>query len=171
MSDIFKTVGDYETALNFLRESRQLHVAHNASNTEGMETELADVFLKSAQYDSAFYYLKPLITNYNPAVIFQWPILADAYFMTGKYDSAMTYYDRAIDSLKIRVDVGHDPTDLVRCYNGKAKVLGMRHDYKDALVYSMGAAILRFTGSNIFRHDENCVASIMLHLCKKYGVQ
>ncbi len=42
---------------------------------------------------------------------------------------------------------------------------------KDALIYSMGANIRRFTGSNIFRHDENCVASIMLYLCQKYGVQ
>ena len=136
MADIYKTAGDYETALNFLRESRQFHATHNASNTWGMEAELADMFLKSAQYDSAFYYLKPLFNNNNNAIIFQWPILADAYFMTGKYDSALKYYNKSIDSLKPRVEVGVNPFVLVRNYYGKAKVLGIRHDYHDALDYA-----------------------------------
>ena len=139
MSDIYEMAGDYETALKFLRESRHFHATHathNTWNTSGMEAELADMFLKSGQYDSAFYYLKPLFTNYNSADILLLPILADAYLMTGKYDSASKCYDRLIDFLKPKVEAGYDPLNLVRCYIGKAKVLQMRHYYKDALGYA-----------------------------------
>ncbi|MFI5188496.1 MAG: hypothetical protein ACHQF0_17320, partial [Chitinophagales bacterium] len=63
MSGIYKAAGDYETALDFLRESRQFHATHNASNTGGMEAALADMFLQAGQYDSCFYYLKAQLAS------------------------------------------------------------------------------------------------------------
>ncbi len=135
MADMYEAAGDYESALNFIREGMQFDAIYNAPNPWGMEQQLATLFLGSGQYDSALYYLEPIIRKHQ-APIFVWPSFADAFLLAGKLDSALYYYNRAIDSLKGRVFAGATEVGLMRCYIGKAKILNNQKKYKEALSYA-----------------------------------
>lgn len=41
---------------------------------------------------------------------------------------------------------------------------------KDAAVRAAGADIFRFSGSDIFQHDDRCVAGVFRLLCVKHGI-
>ena len=135
MADMYVAAGDYESALNFIREGMQFDAKLNASNKWGLEEQLANLFLGSGQYDSAFYYLEPIIRK-SPAPIFLWPSFADAFLLAGKQDSALYYYNRAIDSLKGRVFAGATEAGLMRCYIGKAKILNTQKKFGESLSYA-----------------------------------
>ena len=134
MSTLYKAAGDYESAMNLIQEGRKFHFTHNSSTTWGMEEQLADMFLETGQYDSSIHYLKPFITNGKYSK--EWPKMADAYFRLNKIDSALKYYDLAIDSLEIRGTLPWAIEGLERSYFGKAKILSLQKKYKEALSYA-----------------------------------
>jgi tetratricopeptide (TPR) repeat protein len=134
MSDMYKTAGDYDAALAFLRESRGFHEQHHSGGTWGMEGELGDIFLAQKNLDSAYYYIIPLAHSLNVGFAsFQWPKVGDIYFLRSNYDSASLYYNRAIDTLKSRSMIEGPKIALMRSYYGKAKIAQLNHRYSEAL--------------------------------------
>ncbi|MGZ3844790.1 MAG: tetratricopeptide repeat-containing sensor histidine kinase [Flavisolibacter sp.] len=137
MSELYKTAGDYQTALSFLRDGREFHFQHKAINTWGMEPELGDIFLLLGETDSAYSYIQPYVNVKNIAFASNmWPRMGDVYFLTGSYDSALYYYDKAIDTMKPRAMIEGPQYALMRSYFGKAKIYAERKNYKTALVYA-----------------------------------
>ena len=134
MSQLYKAAGDYESAMNLIREGRQFHLSHYSSSTWGMEEQLADLFLETGQYDSSIYYLKPFIKNGEYSNY--WPKMGHAYFKLNKIDSALKYYNLAIDSLEIRGTLPGVIARLTGSYFGKAKILSLQKKYKEALNYA-----------------------------------
>jgi tetratricopeptide (TPR) repeat protein len=152
MADMYKIAGDYESALDFLRESRQFHFQNIKYNTlGGMEQGLGAIFLELKQYDSAYYYIEPIASGkYNPWKATNWPLLAEIYMMTGKYDSAAYYYNNAIDSIK-KMPLSKLTSDpLWCCYYGKAKLLALKKDYKSALkLATEGVSYAQLSGKSL----------------------
>ena len=134
MSTLYKAAGDYESAMNLIQEGRKFHFTHNSSSTWDMNEQLADLFLETGQYDSSIHYLKPFIKNGKYSK--EWPKMADAYFRLNKIDSALKYYDLAIDSLEIRGTLPWAIDGLARSYFGKAQILNLQKSNKEALKYA-----------------------------------
>ena len=139
MSDLYKAAGDYESAMNLLRESRQFHFSKNSTYTWDMQAELADLFLYTGQYDSTIQYLSPIK---NQKFSYQWPTLGDAYFKLSKPDSALKYYNLALDSME-RIGLVPDAIDgLKRIYLGKARILSQQKNNREALKFAKKSLLL-----------------------------
>ncbi len=165
MSDMYKSAGDYESALNLLLESRQFHLSHNSSNTWGMDIELADLFLETGQYDSSIHYLRPIIDNKNFS--YYWPVLGDVYFKQNKTDSALKYYNLAIDSMGKRGLVPGVVDGLKRSYLGRARVFSQEKNFKEALKYAKKSLTLNQNRMN--KMDVLNAYELMSKLFNKLG--
>ena len=139
MSALYKAAGDYESAMNLLQESRQFHFSQKSTWTWDMQVELADLFLYTGQYDSTIQYLMSIK---NQIFSYQWPLLGDAYFKLSKPDSALKYYNLALDSMeKIRL-LPNAIDGLKRAYLGKARILSQQKNNKEALKFAKKSLLL-----------------------------
>jgi tetratricopeptide (TPR) repeat protein len=140
VSDLYKIAGDYETAMRLLRESRQFHLTEKSKSTWGMEAELAGLFLASGQYDSALHYLKPVMQSRK--LSYQWPAVALAYLKSNNIDSALKYYNLAIDSMEKRGMVPAVVAGLRQCYFGRASIFYQQKKYNDALKFARKSLVM-----------------------------
>ena len=131
MSDLYKAAGDYQAALNLLTESRRFHLNGKSKTTWGMETELGRLYIETGQLDSAVYYLKPFVSDTKFS--YYWTDMGRVYSRLNKPDSALTYFNRAIDTMEKRGPVAAVLDGLRKCYYGKASILTQQNKYDDAL--------------------------------------
>ena len=131
VAKLYEFAGDYETAMSLLHESRQFHLTGKSKVTWGMEEELGELYLESGQYDSALHYLKPGIKNRKFS--YGWPQVAKAYFKLNNIDSALKYYNLAIDSMERRGLMPAVVDGLRRSYYGKAGILYQQKKYNEGL--------------------------------------
>ena len=130
MSQIFEAAGDYETAMDYLRQGREYDKQYKAywdmSNMMGM------LFCKMNQPDSALYYFKK---NYEGDIRKRPKTKIDlgtAYLLNKDYDLALPLFKSAVDSLrtaKLEVSLPWGLVGLAKAYEGKK-------DYKTALKYA-----------------------------------
>ncbi len=85
MADLYKAAGDYQSSLEYLNLANQFGVEKNTGWT--MESEKAEIFRLSGQYDSAFYYLRKTGDRENLGTKRE---IAATYLMAKQYDSALT---------------------------------------------------------------------------------
>jgi tetratricopeptide (TPR) repeat protein len=134
IASMYSAGGDYQTALDYLHEYQQLRFHRNLSDGSGLQIEMTDNFLLARQYDSAFHYLTELRNVKMSAPVFLWPRIGDAFLLQGNKDSALFYFNKAIDSL--RKEGQFWPvvqSALMRSYLGKAKILAAKNDPRQAL--------------------------------------
>ena len=118
MSELYKAAGDYETALDYLRQSYQYAFTHNLSYK--MEDYIGLLFNQMNKPDSALAYLIP---NMNNKPKLPWPKLfvGESYLLTKDYDKALNLFNLVMDSMtnwKIKLN----PTillDFGKAYYGK----------------------------------------------------
>ncbi|HET6768305.1 MAG TPA: histidine kinase, partial [Chitinophagaceae bacterium] len=162
MSQIFESAGDYETAMDYLRQGREYDREYNTywdmGNVIGM------LFCKMNIADSALYYLK---INYE-ADRRKRPknkiILGIAYLLSKDYDLALPLFKSAVDSLrtaKSEVSLPWGLINLAKAYEGKG-------EYKTALKHAQEGfhiAVKRYR-TNVTMEGAN-VLSRLFHQVKK----
>jgi tetratricopeptide (TPR) repeat protein len=100
MSELYKAVEEYETALNYMRQCRQVAMANDLY--DAMESEMGDLFNLTGQYDSALYYFSKFRSNPKRGEWlkgFYYGALAGmgyTYFMTKQYDSSLQILNECI---------------------------------------------------------------------------
>src|SRR5688500_515172 len=60
MGRLYKVAGDYETALQYMRQAWPYYAGNKISVTN-WKSEIGDLFTEMGNYDSAMYYLGPAI--------------------------------------------------------------------------------------------------------------
>ena len=123
ISNLYNAAGDYETALNYLRKSKE------NKNGWTMEDMVGTLFVKMNQPDSAFYYLKK---NLNPSKPFSKTLLGEAYLLIKDYNNALPLFQQAVDTLRNRpynASLGRGLIGLAKTYEGMKK-------YKSSLKYA-----------------------------------
>ncbi len=97
MADLYSAGGDYETAMNYVRQGRQFGI-ENKTDWE-FEADIAGVFGGLGQYDSALFYMKQ-VTGKSPKQFYLEAGLGAIYLKTKNYDKALVVLLEAVDSLR-----------------------------------------------------------------------
>ncbi|MEO5581082.1 MAG: histidine kinase, partial [Saprospiraceae bacterium] len=130
MSELYTTAGDYETALNYLRESERLYRSHKSSGTWSVEGDMAELFKKTGQYDSVLLYEKPIKLNGGWMDMWTAKHLGETYFMRAAYDSSLIMFNKAIDGF--RKNKNANTKGLKNSLSGAAKTLLAKKKYNQA---------------------------------------
>ena len=96
IADLYKTAGDYETAMSYLRQARQFGI-ENKTGWE-MEDYMAGVYMGLSQYDSAMYYMMQL-KGKSPKNFYLEAGIGQIYLKTKDYDRALVSLLESVDSL------------------------------------------------------------------------
>lgn len=141
MADLYKTAGDYETALIYLDQSFQFGLANNTG--WNMEGEKAEVFRLLGQYDSSFYYLnKQRITE--PENKWVKVGLGTTFLLTKEYDSALRIFIQVLPEFNKASVNGRV---LIPILLGTGSAYAGKNEYKIALPYAReGLAIATHLG-------------------------
>jgi len=101
MSDLYKAAGDYETALDYIRQSDEYGKAHSAMK---MDINLCELYYLVGKYDSAIHcwqnWKKDYSTYYFGHKAFGNTLLGKIYLKKGEYDSAITMFNTSLDLFK-----------------------------------------------------------------------
>ena len=130
MSQIFETAGDYETAIDYLRQGREYDRQYNTYWDMG--NMFGGLYCKMNMPDSAIFYSKKNYENDNRKRPQNKILLAKAYLLNKDYDLALALLKSAVDSLrtaKYEVSLPNGLISLAKTYEGKK-------DYKTALKYA-----------------------------------
>ena len=103
MAELYKSVGDYETALSYYREGA-LYAKSHASfySTWTMDADIGLVFFEMNQLDSSLFYLQKFMETADPKKLMTKIIQSKIYLITKEYDKAVQFLKKDIDSLRKR---------------------------------------------------------------------
>jgi hypothetical protein len=131
MAELYKAVGDYQTALDYLKQANQYGIVHQSSWI--MENEIGDLYKLMGEKDSARYYLqKSIIKGKTPPNPYATISLGRTYLALEDYSKALPLLQRGVDNLKKRIEspgFGSVLLDLSKAYLGK-------RNYPAALKYA-----------------------------------
>ena len=130
MSELYTAAGDYQTALDYLRQSEQFRLSRKSSMNWSVEGEMAELFKKMGQYDSVLIYEKPMNSN-GPINMWKANNLGATYLMKADYDSAILMFNKAITGF--RKNKNANSKALKISLTGAAKAYIGKKDYKSAL--------------------------------------
>jgi tetratricopeptide (TPR) repeat protein len=97
LAHIYETVGDYETALDYFRQSFQ--VKSSQSINRGPFRSMGNIFLSLKNYDSSIYYFRKGLQNVpsdGPAMAG----LGKVYLIRKEYDKALYYLEHALNTFQ-----------------------------------------------------------------------
>jgi tetratricopeptide (TPR) repeat protein len=103
LAHIYRSVGDFETALDYFRQSYQL--AHSQSIPWGPFRSMGNMFLDLGKYDSSIYYFQEglqVLPEDGPSLAG----LGKLWMLRKEYDTALNYLQNAIINFKKRNDDG-----------------------------------------------------------------
>ena len=130
MADLYCAGGDYETAMDYVRQGRQFGIKNNTGWE--FEADIAGVFEGLGQHDSALFYMKQ-VTGKSPKQFNLEAGLGAIYLKTKNYDKALEILMEAVDSLWKKTTNGRPVIapllNLGEAYFGK-------QNYKTALKYA-----------------------------------
>jgi tetratricopeptide (TPR) repeat protein len=138
MADLYKTAGDFETALVYINQSCRFALTNNTG--WNMEIEKAEIFQLLAQHDSAFFYLNKLRkTAQNADFIATIKLaLGSTFLAANQTDSALAYLKPALDYFKKKyysgLNFGNEILVTSLLYMGSA--YGNKGQYHDALSFT-----------------------------------
>ena len=102
MSQLYATAGDYETAMNYLKESNAFAVQHKTNWNQ--YADIADLYSTMGQYDSAMFYWTKWRNNpewinaHSGHKAYGNNILASVYIKTRRYNEAMPLSKSSLDT-------------------------------------------------------------------------
>jgi hypothetical protein len=138
LADLYKAAGDYETALDYIRQSDAYGKAHDAMK---MDDNLCELYYLVGKYDSAIMYWhnwkKDYDTYYFGFKATGNNLLGNIYLKQKKYDSAIAMYNTSLDLFKKNGKYTiHFGYGLIRplLFMGEAYVA--KKDYKTAYKYA-----------------------------------
>ncbi len=159
MSDLYTAAGDYETALDYLRQSEQFRLSHKSAATWSLESEIIELFKKMELYDSVLHYEK-LLNAKNPVDanrhINMWAAerLGGTYFMKGEYDSSLIMYNKAIKGF--RKNKNANSKGIKNSLTGAAKVYMAKKNYKPAFQLAKESLNIALNEGDRVSVSENC---------------
>jgi len=102
MSDIYKDVGDFRTALEYLKQCNQYSSTNKLS--WDMDISLSDMYCQLGQYDSALYYWKQWEKDYNSYAqghqAYGNNVLGNIYLKMKQYDKALNLFEQSNATFK-----------------------------------------------------------------------
>ena len=138
MSDLYKTAGDYETSLDYIRQSDKYGKA-----THGMKEDISfcELYYLMGQYDSALYYWenwkKDYDTYYFGHKAFGNTLLGRIYIKKREYDKAIDMFNLSLNGLKKNGKYdSHFAGGLIRPLLFMGDAYAGKTDYKTALSYA-----------------------------------
>ena len=129
MSALYSAAGDYETALDYLRESERFRLSHKSSEMWSVEGDMAELFKKMGQYDSVLLYEKPFNPN-GPINMWKAKGLGETYLKKADYDSALLMFNKAINGF--RKNKNANTKAIKNSLIGAAKAYLGKKNYKKA---------------------------------------
>ena len=130
---VYLTVGDYETALDYLRQS--YGQAHSQSIPWNIGRTMGNVFLSLKNYDSALYYYRDLLIHL-PGDSHAMASIGKLFLDKKEYDSALYYLQTAIFTLKKNHDDGRvmkAMVDMGDSYLGRKEYSKAMHQARKCL--------------------------------------
>jgi len=138
LADLYKTAGDYETALAYVRQSAKYGKA-----TNGMKEDInfCELYYLIGRYDSALLYWqnwkKDYDTYYFGHKAFGNTLLAKIYIKTGEYDKAIELLNLSVAILEKDHKLDEPYTyGLIRPYLSLGEAYEGKKDYKMALFFA-----------------------------------
>ena len=102
MSGLYATAGDYQTALEYLKQSERYHIAYKAGWS--MNLEISKVFCQMKQYDSALLYWHQWEKTSKSSALghqaYGNTVLGQIYLGTNRYDEAIKILEECIATHK-----------------------------------------------------------------------
>lgn len=140
MSELYATAGDYQTALDYLRQSERYHIEQKAGWSVALE--MSKVFCQLKQYDSALHYWnqwkKASKLNAAGNLAYGNTILGQVYLETGKENEALKLLEESISTFKKwQIETGRVTQSLfIRPSILIAKVYVKKKNWSAALKYA-----------------------------------
>ena len=138
MADLYKTAGDYETALAYIKLSAQYGKA-----THGMKEDIhfCELYYLLGQYDSAFYYWQNWKKDYDTYYFGHKAVgntlLGKIYIKKGEYDKAIDMFNLTLNGFKKNGKFeSHMEFRLIRPLLFIAEAYSAKKNYKTALNYA-----------------------------------
>jgi hypothetical protein len=140
MCRLYKIAGDYETALEIIRQARKYFPDQLDIHSNGLWTaEIGDVHRRMKNYDSAFYYLRRFDTTKNQPSDFGKPSLAYLYLEQKEYDKALELGTSIVKFQKrkhrITIPLGWGLLISASAYLGKKDYSAGLQNAREALYY------------------------------------
>lgn len=129
IAELYKTAGDYETAMGYVDQDFQFAVTNNTG--WNLEEDKAELFRLLGKYDSSLYYFKKLRANSpdNNWVKFG---IGTTFLNTNQYDSALSWFQQVLPEFR-KVDVNGRKLILPLLNIGSA--YAGKNNYRTALPY------------------------------------
>jgi len=121
MARLYKVAGDYETALQYMRQTWPRY-AGNKIGVTNWKAEIGDLFTEMGNYDSAMYYLGPAADPKNNYTVVGKGNLGILYISLKEFDKALPLLEENVRILRKNnnvVGLGINLTALAKAYVGK----------------------------------------------------
>jgi len=121
MGRLYKVAGDYETALQYMRQAWPYYAGNKISVTN-WKSEIGDLFTEMGNYDSAMYYLGPASDPKNNYTTLGKRNLGTLYISLKEFDKALPLLEENVRNIRKGNDVvglGVNLTALAKAYAGK----------------------------------------------------
>ena len=121
MARLYKVAGDYETALQYMRQTWPRYAGNKIAETN-WKAEIGDLFTEMGNYDSAMYYLGPAADPKNNYTVFGKRNLGTLYISLKEFDKALPLLEENVRSIRKGNDLvglGLNLTSLAKAYAGK----------------------------------------------------
>lgn len=138
MADLYKAAGDYETALEYIKQSDAYGKAHGAMK---MDDNLCELYYLVGKYDSAIHYWQNWKEDYD-TYYFGFKasgnnLLGKIYLKKKNYDSAIAMFNSSLDLFKKNGKYNsHFGYGLIRPLLFMGEAYAAKGDYKTAFSYA-----------------------------------
>jgi tetratricopeptide (TPR) repeat protein len=137
MADLYKTAGDYETALEYIKQSAQY-----ADTTNGIKQDLnfCELYFLTERYDSALFYWQNWRKDYEGYFFvykaFGNTLLGKIYLKRAEYDKAIEMFNLSLNLIKLNGKFDeHFPAGPVRALIAMGEAYEGKRNYKVALSF------------------------------------
>jgi hypothetical protein len=138
MSDLYKAAGDYETALDYIKQSDEYGKAHSAMKMDG---NLCELYYLVGKYDSAIHYWQNWKKDYNTYYFgykaYGNTLLGKIYLKTGDYNKAIDMFNLSLDLFKKDSKYNRPLAfGLIKPLLFMGEAYAAKGNYKNAFVYT-----------------------------------
>jgi hypothetical protein len=137
MAELYKAVGDYQTALDYLKQANQYGIVHQSSWI--VNDEIGGLFNLIGQKDSARYYFQKSLIIKTPSNPYASISLGRTYLALEDYSKSLPLLQQGVDNLKKKTEsagFGSVLLDLSKAYFGKKNYTAALKYAKEGLAWA-----------------------------------